>query len=259
MLKPTAIDSEADPGSSGALQQLDESLLADFAQTPEAERLARLEADKELLLQLMVRGYEGEEWTRFARALAEYGVQVIRAWVHSGKIFGECKAHGFGGLPVRRRSHDDAHELALETVAVSINSYRESVLMPGKWDATKGASLKTFFVGQCLRRFPNVYRRWIADSFDPLSEVGSAPTDNVSARHRPSLAHPIPLEAPQPSSDILTELRRELATLSHDSPRIMEAALVAGYEQSEVAKELGLTLRAVEARLHRHRKAKQAR
>ena len=32
--------------------------------------------------------------------------------------------------------------------------------MRNAWDPAKGASLTTYFVGQCKRQFPNVYRSW---------------------------------------------------------------------------------------------------
>jgi hypothetical protein len=34
------------------------------------------------------------------------------------------------------------------------------VLRRQRWDYRKGASLRTYFIGQCLSRFANVYRRW---------------------------------------------------------------------------------------------------
>jgi hypothetical protein len=33
-------------------------------------------------------------------------------------------------------------------------------LLANRWDPKKGASIKTFFIGQCLIRFVNVYNRW---------------------------------------------------------------------------------------------------
>jgi hypothetical protein len=57
-------------------------------------------------------------------------------------------------------SLDDALELSCETVAEAIRCFRERVLIPGKWDPTRKASLRTFFVGQCILQFPNIYRRW---------------------------------------------------------------------------------------------------
>lgn len=47
--------------------------------------------------------------------------------------------------------------LARETAAAALHFFRFKVLMKGKWDAAKGASLATFFVGQCRLQFANVY------------------------------------------------------------------------------------------------------
>ena len=66
------------------------------------ERLARLEADKELALRLGLLGYAGLEWDAFVRVLVEYGIQVFRAWLRTGKVFTECRHTG-----PRRRFRDD--------------------------------------------------------------------------------------------------------------------------------------------------------
>ncbi len=52
--------------------------------------------------------------------------------------------------------------MAGEVVTVALAPFRDEVLLPGLWDPAKGASLTTYFVGQCILRFPNVYRSWLA-------------------------------------------------------------------------------------------------
>src|ERR1043165_3920855 len=58
------------------------------------ERLARLEADKELVLRLGLTGFTGREWDAFVTVLAEYGLQVFRSWIRTGKVFMECRDSG---------------------------------------------------------------------------------------------------------------------------------------------------------------------
>ncbi|MFN3256205.1 MAG: hypothetical protein ACE37B_10945 [Ilumatobacter sp.] len=85
---------------------------------------------------------------------------MLTAWCVTGKIFDECDRVG----RVLRRSRideDDAAGLAVETVAKAVDAFREQVLIGNKWDPRRGASLKTFFVGQCKFQFPNVYRPWL--------------------------------------------------------------------------------------------------
>lgn len=132
--------------------------LAEFAGSTADRRLERLAEDKELVETLVWRGYRGADWIAFRRALAEYGYQVVLAWCLSGKIFVECARKGFGAIrrPPRPIDHDDATELACETVAASLVYFRDRVLVPRSWDPARGASLKTFFVGACVLVFANV-------------------------------------------------------------------------------------------------------
>jgi hypothetical protein len=53
---------------------------------------------------------------------------------------------------------DVAEELSGETVAKALHYFRENVLMRQRWNASKGASIKTYFIGQSLFQFANVYR-----------------------------------------------------------------------------------------------------
>lgn len=58
---------------------------------------------------------------------------------------------------------ENADELANETVAVALNKFRDTNLRRHRWDSTRGATIKTYFIGQCLIRFPNIYRSWLAE------------------------------------------------------------------------------------------------
>jgi hypothetical protein len=86
------------------------------------------------------------------------------AWLRQGAIIGKCRERGAGlpEPPLGALSRPDvAGELAAETVAKALNTFRNTVLIPGRWNPARGASLKTFFIGQCLIRFPNIYRAWL--------------------------------------------------------------------------------------------------
>jgi hypothetical protein len=79
-------------------------------------------------------------------------------------IFQRVRERGYGGLPdPPDGAHDDPDtvaELAQETVAKALRHFHDDVLVPGKWDSRRGATLRTYFIGQCLIRFANIYRRW---------------------------------------------------------------------------------------------------
>ncbi len=232
--------------------------LAEFRDTTEAVRLARLEADSELMLRLSVEGFEGRAWTEVSRALVEYGYTVMRAWVVTGQVFMKLREKGrsvadppYGGIP-----RSDALVIAEDAVADAIVHFRDKVLKKGYWDPSKGASLTTFFIGNCLMfQFPNLYRSWRRDyvkvhRYDPIHSedgesehpaimrlAGDDPADAVvaadhSARRAQEILDPIP-----------DGVNRAILMLRAD-----------GFGIDEIAEVLGLGYDIVESRLYRARK-----
>jgi hypothetical protein len=166
---PTTSDDEHTPAPVQRTGGVPAEALAPFEHLKDASWLERLAADRELVARLARQGFRGPEWDRFADVLARYGYQVIRVWILTMKVFPQLRARGLaGGLHPpddgRRWGSEEADELALETVATAIVKFRQNVLLPGRWTPERGASLKTFFVGQCLIRFANVYRRWLHET-----------------------------------------------------------------------------------------------
>jgi hypothetical protein len=150
--QPTGID----PSKFGVL----ETDLKEFEQLPEAQHLQRLLADRILLDELMLTQYKGRAWEAFATRMVRYGISVVRGWVRNGKIFVLCAKRrrpvsNMGQIPT-----PDIEDLVQATVADALLKFRDKVLVPGRWDSTKGATLATFFIGQCLLQFPNHYRLW---------------------------------------------------------------------------------------------------
>lgn len=194
---------------------------------------------------MMWRGYQGPDWEGFCRALAEYGVAVVRAWILSGRIFVECQRKGFGAVVRRNRADsDEAEGLAGETVAVSLRFFREKVLIPGRWDMTKGASLNTYFIGACIRHFPNVYSR--ADGSELLKYLATYDGDEEPIA---LLGDPARLSRP--------DRRAELASAvdAIKDPVVREVLLgeAEGYTQEETANRLGKTRWAIEGTMRRYR------
>jgi DNA-directed RNA polymerase specialized sigma24 family protein len=216
------------------------------ARTRAADRLARLEADKELVSRLERDGYKGESWRRFAHALAEYGIQVMRAWIRTGEIFRQCKRKRIGGQlsSWRARDEDDALEIACEIVALALNAFRDKVLARAKWDPTRGANLKTFFIGQCVYQFPRVYCQWLDEE-----QV----VERMNARDlRDAVAPPPSLSIPT-----LVALRRELEaleTLPLNDERNLEILREMGFGHAEIAEIICVSKRSIESKLYRHKR-----
>lgn len=130
----------------------------------EEEHLARLRADVDAVLTLQLSNFADAAWEPLANALVEYGFAVMRAWIATGRIFVELvRSHSFAKLappPSGWLDADEAESLAGEVVTVALAAFKNDVLAKGVWKAEKGASLSTFFIGQCKLQFPNIYRKW---------------------------------------------------------------------------------------------------
>jgi hypothetical protein len=95
-----------------------------------------------------------------------------------------------------------------------------------------GASLKTFFIGQCLIRFPNIHRSWLHTEVHRDLHV-----DELTIFDRPASADP-----PTPAQ--LAVIRQEVDVLLADAPprtRTMLALILARHTQADVVGLLGLT------------------
>jgi hypothetical protein len=228
----------------------DEPVPAEWLERPDlveqAERLDRLAADFDLVTTLSLAGFEGGDWDYFEQELAKYGIAVTGGWLRTGLIFSRYAARGFGGLPEMSRDFepDEIEELTYETVSKALFHFRRDVLMKHAWDYRKGATLRTFFVGQCLSRFSNIYRRWwgnearnnhlLADDED-LVRLGPR-RDGVDQRAVDGIL----------ASDLLAGIK---------DPRVRAAMRLtaAGRSQAEIGGILGVTEKAVERMLYNER------
>jgi RNA polymerase sigma factor (sigma-70 family) len=198
-------------------------------------------ADERLYDRLAAAGFDGPEYAMFVAELAAYGIGICEAWLRTGLMFKYCRDRGRpAGPPPAIWSAEDRHELVLETVAVALRDFHDHALMKGQWRADGGASLKTYFIGACLHAFPNVFRKWRTERRQwDQAETAAAPLSGSGDL------------ADQVATSL--DLRQRLAGLDQRT----RAALVlteAGYRQEEIAEVLGISARAVEGLLHRHRR-----
>lgn len=126
-----------------------------------AERLAQLDAEKELVDELAKEQFEGPGWRRYAEVLAHYGRAVVFAWLVTGEMFTQATARGRGvGPKPANFCRDDCEELAQEVVVRGLRHFQRYALKERRWDPTKGATMKTYFIGSCIGEFSNSYRHW---------------------------------------------------------------------------------------------------
>ena len=234
------------PGYDGGNDQLIGQWLGDKELAVEQENLRRLEADEELVLELQLNGFAGRPWDRFAREMARYGMGVISSWIRRGLIYGRVKTLTGFGLG-RRDGWPDAElcvDLATDTVVLALDYFRERVLRAGRWDAGRGASLGTFFIGQCLYRFANVYNKALRAEING-EEHREIPADEMAEEwFDPIRGIEAEVVARQDVADALaqvsTERAREALVLKH----------IGGYSYDEIAERLEAVAAALEDHGH---------
>ena len=212
-----------------------------------AEHAARLEADRALRDALAAQGFTGEAYAVYEDELAGYGHQVMTAWLATGHIFARCHEAGLRllSLPIHVNDRED---IAQETIAGALRSFKRKGLEDGGWRPEGGASLKAYFTGTLLLQFANVWKKRLRAGGVP----GSLPPE--SAR---DLLPELPSPAPGPDDLALQrdEIRRGLAAIENKRARIAVVLSAEGYEQEEIAEVLGpdVSARSVEGLLRRHR------
>jgi hypothetical protein len=102
--------------------------------------------------------------------------------------------------------------------------------------------LKTFFIGQCLFRFANVYHRWTRENQQANVDQTALREGLLDLRTRPAAA------------PVAADLSMAVGRLKERSAQQIEAMIAMGYDQSEIAELWNTTLRAIESKLYRHRR-----
>lgn len=229
--------------------------LADADRDKAEERVDRLAGDRELEAALRADGFRGRDYDLFAIEIAKYGWAVIRGWIYKGQIAGEVKRKGFGALEPEPRAGamiEDAEGLADETVVLALTAFRDKVLVPGKWDPMRGASLRTFFVGQCLLQFSNVYKRWRREELRSYA----APVDPDLAREVEEFESNLANLAPDASeaARVKDELRCAFGSITdHRARSAFYLSVAHGLTHEQIGHKLGMTGKAVESAIARAR------
>lgn len=249
---PTA-KSEADSEDRPVQPGVSREDLAEFDQTDVARRVARLEADAALMMQLSAEGFDGNAWEKVSDALVEYGWQVMRAWIVTGQVFVKLREKGHRGLrpPADGIPRNDALDLAQTVVADAIVHFRDKVLRLGKWDPTKGANLTTFFIGNCLRfQFPNLYRSWLTEQRRAAMtvEVGRADRRGRLVEDSDPAGHVVGNDASKHAVEALLE------PVTDPTNRTILRLRADGYDIDEIAELLQMDYKSVESRIYRARR-----
>ena len=218
-----------------------------------AVSMSRLQADAELVGRLAADGFEGPGWDRFVGVLVEYGCAVLTAWTATGAIHGHVARHAQIRLeaPSVPITQEDAEDLASETVADALVRFRDRVLRTGQWDHRRGASLATYWVGFCILRFPDVYRRWLTAQRRWHLALRNVDGDRSYGFGATSAepAHQLVLNE---------EVAEALTSVSVDATRQILTLKSQGYSHEETSELLGCTVKSIESRLARHWRSTRA-
>lgn len=175
------------------------------------------------------------------------------AWIRKGVIVQKCRERGIvRGLPPGEFAgslrHDDAEDLAIETVSEALNVFRDEVLMKHRWRPDGGASLKTYYVGQALWRYPVVNARWRRG----LDRSPWLVTDPMVLPDRAGFAD---------TEELVTDRMMLPVAAEGVDPRTLKvlAMNVAGFTHAEIATELGgdANAKTVENLLYRHKERQE--
>ncbi|MEU6067702.1 hypothetical protein ABZ864_25390 [Streptomyces sp. NPDC047082] len=149
---------------------------------------------------------------------AAYGFQAVQLWLRAIATIDRSRAW---------LHRDDIDDLAVETVARAINTFREQTSRPQEMPQPRAAEaeLKTTFLTECLRHLPYAYRaRRLADV--------SAPDDEFEWVNEPQLARMV----------------QESATVRHGA----RLRRVRGMGEADMDEIVRLTLLAVRAAARRY-------
>jgi DNA-directed RNA polymerase specialized sigma24 family protein len=247
--------------SDSALAQTDFDLSIAEQDETEEERSRRLAADRRLIEILAHENFEGERFAQLYRKLADkltgYAWPILMKWLSNGQIFRECERYR---KPVNRSAaaygwtYEDRLQIATDTIIDAVEFFRDYGLRRGKWDWQRGASLRVYFVGACVCRFPRVHERWWKERLVTQSLL-LATQDNEEQQ----VDHPLNLVADSQSDPctlvvVRDEAHRAIRQMTDPQLRQVVLLRAVGYTQSEAAHEAGLTEKAAERRLHRYRK-----
>ena len=124
-------------------------------------------------------------------------------------------------------------DIATDTVVAALNYFRDKVLKTHRWQSSGGASLGTFFIGQCLYQFANIYRSALRAELERI-EQATTPMDELPEDEFDVIKG---IEATIVTNDTVAEA---MALLTTDRARQALFLQEHGFTQREIANKLGL-------------------
>jgi DNA-directed RNA polymerase specialized sigma24 family protein len=150
----------------------------------------------------------------------------------------------------RQLLHDSAAEredLALDSIARAIPRFMTS-LKDGRWDPSKGRSLRSYFICACAQAFWREYEIWSAKRHRQLRAIAYIASTVTT--------HSAVADELEDQFGRLQAVEVLIAKAGHRSPELeaILRCLLSGMTAAETASKLGYSERAVEGRLYHFRK-----
>jgi len=215
----------------------------------------RMAADAQLVAMLAQHGFSGPVYEKFQLNLYGYGRPILMVWLKTGEIFAQCRRRNLRfNVPPRPFTFEDRSELADHTLAAALPVFRRRALIEGGWNSARKAALTTYFVNGLPLQFCNVYRSWCRQVrkeiiWENQTESGSnlIGIPEVTGTSDPQLVY------------IIKESVQEGLKGLDATTRSVLIMLDEGYQYAEIGEVHGITARAVEGIMYRHRKRVQRR
>ncbi|MDZ7931873.1 MAG: sigma-70 family RNA polymerase sigma factor [Rhodococcus sp. (in: high G+C Gram-positive bacteria)] len=198
------------------------------------DRLQRRGGDEELLLTLQLGGFAKQDWDPVAQELARYGLAVVTSWIRSRTIFTKVKQRTGYGLPVLDDWPNDpevVNDVATDTVVAALEYFRDNILMKNRWDPSKGASIRTYFIGQCLFKFANCYRKIYETERTRRAQELLTDDDTITQTTMRGIEGMVVTTI---------ELREAIASVTTAHARVALMLHSQGYKYDEIADRLGV-------------------
>jgi DNA-directed RNA polymerase specialized sigma24 family protein len=214
--------------------------------------------DHELYQLLSDEEFADHAFEVLAVALVGYAYRVLSGWMASGAVYRRCTMLGWPVWPTDAErtflytQADEVNEIINETLGEALVQLRRHAASgENKWDPNGGLSLNSYFVGACVQRFPNVYRRWSREFQRRL------PTESYSDDDR-AVVQLTAADDVEQEIVSATRTREMLTTMPANVREIVELRLN-GHGYAEIARRTGATsARAVEGVLQRYRAQQRA-
>jgi DNA-directed RNA polymerase specialized sigma24 family protein len=214
--------------------------------------LSQDEADLAAVAGVRQAGFRGPIFESFIDDLYLYAWKVMLSAIRTGSIVSIKTGLPSRSIPADERQvlHDSSQEredLAHDSIARAMPKFIAS-LKSGRWDPSKGRSLRSFLVGACAYAFWQEYDLWKAQRRRRLAAL-----ERLANIEGEQCGHPDDLEE---RHDCRQAVRLLLERARNKSPELeaILRCLLAGMTAAEAAGELGYSERALEGRMYQFRK-----